>query len=292
VDPVGLGDVGGDVKYNLTPSLTLDGTYNTDFAQVEVDDQQVNLDRFNLFFPEKRPFFLENAGFFSVGNPGEVDLFFSRRIGIGNSGEAIPIIGGGRVSGKDGPVERRLLNMQTEEFGGITPSNNFGVVRLSRELPNRSAVGRALRQPSGVRRPRRERRLQPHLRRRWQVGHRAQRWSRDSWRGPIRRAWTGDDHAFNLRARVLYPRWDLDAGYQEVGDQFNPEVGFLTRGLSQARRPRDDALPPNGLPEAAGGAAARHVPRVLGLRRLPGDRLHAPRQPLAVQEQRTRSTPG
>ena len=69
------GEVGVDIKYSLTPSLTLDLTYNTDFAQVEVDEVQVNLDRFNLFFPEKRPFFLENAGLFSVGSPGEVDLF-------------------------------------------------------------------------------------------------------------------------------------------------------------------------------------------------------------------------
>ena len=69
--------VGGDIKYSLTPGLTLDVTYNTDFAQVEVDEQQVNLDRFNLFFPEKRPFFLENAGQFSVGSAGEIDLFFT-----------------------------------------------------------------------------------------------------------------------------------------------------------------------------------------------------------------------
>ncbi len=107
VDAAVLGDVGVDFKYTLTPSLTLDATVNTDFAQVEVDDQQVNLDRFTLFFPEKRPFFLENAGFFSVGNPGEVDLFFSRRIGIGAGGEAIPILGGGRVSGKAGAVQHR-----------------------------------------------------------------------------------------------------------------------------------------------------------------------------------------
>jgi hypothetical protein len=80
-------DVGADIKYSITPSLTLDLTYNTDFAQVEVDQQQINLDRFNLFFPEKRPFFLENAGFFSAGSPGEVDLFFSRRIGISNNGQ-------------------------------------------------------------------------------------------------------------------------------------------------------------------------------------------------------------
>ncbi|MBT8307926.1 MAG: carbohydrate binding family 9 domain-containing protein, partial [Maribacter sp.] len=93
-------EIGGDIKYSITPSLTLDLTYNTDFAQVEVDQQQVNLDRFNLFFPEKRPFFLENAGLFSVGSPGEVDLFFSRRIGIGEEGNVVPIIGGARVSGK------------------------------------------------------------------------------------------------------------------------------------------------------------------------------------------------
>ena len=85
-----LRDAGGDIKYTLTPSLTLDGTIKTDFAQVEVDDQQVNLDRFALFFPEKRPFFLENAGFFSVGNPGEVDLFFSRRIGLAD--DVVPLL--------------------------------------------------------------------------------------------------------------------------------------------------------------------------------------------------------
>ena len=69
------GDFGADLKYSITPGLTLDLTYNTDFAQVEVDDQQINLDRFNLFFPEKRPFFLENAGLFSVGRPGQVEVF-------------------------------------------------------------------------------------------------------------------------------------------------------------------------------------------------------------------------
>ena len=116
-------------------------TINTDFAQVEVDDQQVNLDRFTLFFPEKRPFFLENAGFFSVGNPGEVDLFFSRRIGIGDDGEAIPIMGGGRVSGKAGKFNVGLLNMQTSEFNDAVPSTNFSVVRVSRDLPNRSSIG-------------------------------------------------------------------------------------------------------------------------------------------------------
>ncbi|HWI17630.1 MAG TPA: DUF5916 domain-containing protein, partial [Vicinamibacterales bacterium] len=134
-------DFGGDVKYSLTPSLTLDATINTDFAQVEVDDQQVNLDRFTLFFPEKRPFFLENAGFFSVGNPGEVDLFFSRRIGIGGGGQSIPIIGGARVSGKAGRFNVGLLNMQTSDYHDTVASTNFSVARVSRDLPNRSSIG-------------------------------------------------------------------------------------------------------------------------------------------------------
>src|SRR3712207_2426245 len=88
-------EFGGDAKYGLTPSLTLDVTYNTDFAQVEVDEQRTNLTRFPLFFPEKRPFFLENAGVFSAGTPQLVDLFFSRRIGIDSLGNPVPILGGG-----------------------------------------------------------------------------------------------------------------------------------------------------------------------------------------------------
>ena len=103
-----LGDVGGDLKYGVTSGVALDLTVNTDFAQVEVDQQQINLDRFNLFFPEKRPFFLENAGAFTVANsggaafndPSQTELFFSRRIGIAPDGRAIPIVGGARLSGK------------------------------------------------------------------------------------------------------------------------------------------------------------------------------------------------
>ena len=91
-------EFGGDLKYGVTSGLTFDATVNTDFAQVEVDQQQINLDRFNLFFPEKRPFFLENAGAFTVSNsggaafndPSQTELFFSRRIGIGEGGQAIP----------------------------------------------------------------------------------------------------------------------------------------------------------------------------------------------------------
>lgn len=135
------GDFGIDVKYSLTPGLTLDATYNTDFAQVEVDEQQINLDRFSLFFPEKRPFFLENAGLFSVGESSEVELFFSRRIGLGSEGESVPIAGGGRLSGSVGDFKVGLLEMQTESVHEDIHANNFAVVRVLRELPNRSSIG-------------------------------------------------------------------------------------------------------------------------------------------------------
>ena len=108
--PLTLGDFGADIKYSVTSGLTLDGTYNTDFAQVEVDDERINLDRFNLFFPEKRPFFLENAGAFAVSNGGpasgmnlgQTDLFFSRRIGISDDGARTPILAGARLSALEG----------------------------------------------------------------------------------------------------------------------------------------------------------------------------------------------
>ncbi|HEY7448016.1 MAG TPA: DUF5916 domain-containing protein, partial [Vicinamibacterales bacterium] len=86
------GNIGGDAKIGLTPSLNLDFTYNTDFAQVEVDAEQINLSRFNLRFPEKRPFFLENSGLFTIGKEDELDLFFSRRIGLDDNGAIVPII--------------------------------------------------------------------------------------------------------------------------------------------------------------------------------------------------------
>src|SRR5213075_522352 len=135
------GELGGEVKYGVTPSLTLDLTYNTDFAQVEVDEQRTNLTRFPLFFPEKRPFFLENAGSFSAGTPQSVDLFFSRRIGIDTTGHAVPIIGGGRLSGRAAGLTVGALGIVTDEVPGIQPQNAYSVARVTRELPHRSRFG-------------------------------------------------------------------------------------------------------------------------------------------------------
>ncbi len=139
------GDLGLDLKYGLTQNLTADLTFNTDFAQVEVDDQQVNLTRFNLVFPEKREFFLEGAGTFTFGGGGTggnaPQMFFSRQIGL-NDGRVVPILAGGRVQGKVGRYSIGALNMQTgEERVSRTPQTNFTVLRVKRDILKKSSVG-------------------------------------------------------------------------------------------------------------------------------------------------------
>ena len=222
-------EVGGDLKWSATPSLALDATVNTDFAQVEVDEQQINLDRFNLFYPEKRPFFLENAGLFALGTPGEVDLFFSRRIGIGPSGKIVPIAGGARLSGKLAGFNVGILDMQTRSPGEGVPSNNFAVARVSRELPNRSRVGAIFvnRASSGSLAPPGDHNRAYGADGKWGIGRYG------AIEGYAARTSTpglsGRDHAFNLGASLSAPAWELNAEYTEVGANFNPEVGFLAR---------------------------------------------------------------
>ncbi len=225
-----LGDVGGDVKYAVTPSLSLDLTVNTDFAQVEVDEQQVNLDRFTLFFPEKRPFFLENAGLFSVGNPGQVELFFSRRIGIADDGTIIPILGGGRLSGKVGRMNVGLLNMQTAEAQGHAPANNFTVGRISRELPRRSAIGAIFtnRQATGSLAGNNDYNRVFGFDGRLGVGEYGM--LSGYMAGSVTPGVNSGEHAFRFNARYASPVWELEADMTQVGDNFNPEVGFLSRG--------------------------------------------------------------
>ena len=135
-------DFGLDLKYRLTQNLTADFTLNTDFAQVEVDERQVNLTRFSLFFPEKREFFLEGRGNFDfAGTDGAPTLFFSRRIGL-QAGEIVPITAGGRVTGKVGPFDVGVLNIQTgDEVNSGAESTNFTVLRLKRDVLRRSTVG-------------------------------------------------------------------------------------------------------------------------------------------------------
>ncbi|WP_207785451.1 carbohydrate binding family 9 domain-containing protein [Flagellimonas aquimarina] len=222
-------EVGADIKYSVTPSLTLDLTYNTDFAQVEVDDQQVNLDRFNLFFPEKRAFFLENAGQFSVGSPGEVDLFFSRRIGIGDNGDLVPIIGGARLSGKVGQTNVGFLSMFTDDVDGAgIDQNNFSVARVNHDFQGtRSSLGGIFINRAGLGGLDDDYNRVYAMDGTWGIGNKAEV------TGFVAKSTTPGidekDHAFKLLGNYNWNGWDLRAGYTEVGAGFNPEVGFLQR---------------------------------------------------------------
>ena len=224
-------DGGADLKYSITPSLTLDLTYNTDFAQAEVDKQQVNLDRFNLFYPEKRAFFLENAGQFSVGSPGEIDLFFSRKIGISSNGSIVPIKGGGRLSGKIGNTNIGLLSMITDASDQLNSKrNNYYVTRVNHNFNNsRSSIGAAFIGKTiskdlnelnynnnvfavdGI----------------WGIGKKAKI------SGFVSKSSTpginNNNHAFKFSANYDWNSWNIYAQYSEVGDGFKPEVGYLER---------------------------------------------------------------
>ena len=243
-------EFGVDLKYGLTPSLVLDFSYNTDFAQVEADEQQVNLNRFNLFFPEKRPFFLENAGLFSVGRPGSVQLFFSRRIGI-EDGTQVPILGGLRLSGKAAGLNVGFLNMQTEdgrnEDGEPVAATNFTVARAVKELPNRSAIGviAVHREGTGSFAAEGDQNTAYAVDGRWGIGRNVdlQAYVAGTESPDIEE----DEYALSVGANYSSRKWRGGLGYSEVGEGFNPEVGFLSRSsyrspslfVQRSFRPKD-----------------------------------------------------
>jgi hypothetical protein len=234
------GDLGGDVKYGLTANLTADFTYNTDFAQVEIDEQQVNLTRFNLFFPEKRDFFLEGRGIFDFARGGIVGsnfspvvttsiqpyLFYTRQIGL-NRNRVIPIDVGGRLTGKAGPYAVGIMNIQTgREDVSQTERTNFSVVRVKRDILRRSSVGAMFTNRSaGITTPGSNQGygvdaafsffdnvgLGAYYARTETPGLRG---DRDSYQGLV--DYGGDRYGAHLE-------------YLKVGDNFNPEVGFVAR---------------------------------------------------------------
>ncbi|MBI4474588.1 MAG: carbohydrate binding family 9 domain-containing protein, partial [Acidobacteria bacterium] len=223
-------DFGLDLKYTLTSSLTMDVTVNTDFAQVEVDEEQVNLTRFDLFFPEKRPFFLENSGTFDFGTPREVEVFFSRRIGIDRSGRLVPIVAGARLTGKVRDFSLGFLNMQTESVADEIPANNFTVFRARRELRNRSAIGGIAvgRFATGTLSGSDDRNLTLGADANIGLG---ENWTIFSYLAksftPYRR--TGRDHAARALLQYNSDRLEWRGGYTEIGEDFNPEAGYLRR---------------------------------------------------------------
>jgi hypothetical protein len=219
-------EVGADAKYGVTPSLVLDLTYNTDFAQVEVDEERTNLTRFPLFFPEKRPFFLENAGAFSAGTPQAVDLFFTRRIGIDTSGTPVPIRGGGRLSGRAGEYTIGALEIVTEGLAGRQPANSFSVARVVRELSRRSRVGVIAVHRAAIDSAW-NRNSTFAVDGRVGVG---EKWTMDWWGAKtVTPGRAGDDLGYSARAVYQTGDWNHNARVLQAGSNLNPEVGFLNR---------------------------------------------------------------
>lgn len=218
-------DGGLDVKYSLTPSLTLDATYRTDFAQVEVDQQQVNLTRFSVVFPEKRDFFLENSGTFRFGSGDNLIPFFSRRIGLGAAGTPIPIVGGGRVSGRAGRYEVGVLGMSTESEGA-TPSNRYLVGRVKRHLFTNSWIGGLATSRDST--------VAGDFNRVYGADVHLQFYERLVFDSHLLRSETpgrrGQDYARQLELGWHEEELTVAAGYNEIQPQFNPEVGLLRRG--------------------------------------------------------------
>ena len=231
-------DFGVDLKWGVRPNLTVDVTYNTDFAQVEADEEQVNLTRFDLFFPEKRPFFLENASTFQFGNPQQIDLFFSRRIGLSAAALPIDIRGGGRLSGKVGGWNVGLLDIQADDVESangsiIGPANNFSVIRMQREVGrssygaifvNRQGFGQAAVAEDWNRAYGFDANIQVTQNQRVSAFIARTDTPADRRTGP-----KGSDYSGRGFYNFTNNLWQVSGGYSQVGDNFNPEVGFLPR---------------------------------------------------------------
>jgi Domain of unknown function (DUF5916) len=227
-------DFGLDVKYGISQNLTTDFTYNTDFAQVEADEQQVNLTRFNLFFPEKREFFLENQGTFGFGGASTSGaasdtpiLFYSRRIGLQGNRE-VPLNVGGRLTGRVGGYTLGVLSIQSDDVPAFAvPTTTFSVMRLKRDILRRSSVGAMFTgrsaDPSG--------------------GAPSQAYGVDGtfaffnnltfnsyWAET--RADGGANTGQSYRAQMDYAgdRYGLQLEHLVVDEQFKPEVGYVRRG--------------------------------------------------------------
>ncbi len=241
------GEIGTDIKYGVTANLTADLTVNTDFAQVEIDEQQVNLTRFNLFFPEKREFFLEGRGLFDFGRGGgggggfgggggdfggggggdTPSLFYTRRIGL-NNGRVVPIDVGGRLTGKIGAFGVGIMNIQAGDAAqSASPATNFTVVRVKRDILRRSTVGAIFTNRN---------RLSSNLpgdNQAFGVDAALGFYQNVAVGGYYARTETtnitGDNESYQMRTSWEPDRYGLSAEHLKVGKAFNPEVGFMRR---------------------------------------------------------------
>lgn len=224
-------DGGLDAKIGLGTNLVLDASLRTDFSQVETDAQQINLTRFSLFFPEKREFFLENQGAFQIGPPASSSSnlvpFFSRTIGLSDTGTPIPVVGGGRLTGKVGRTSVAMLNMQTEQevrAGGLAPlpGANVSVLRLGREFFRNSSAGVFyLGKERGAGYNRlfgADTRLNPT--REWQVDGMIMRSEKNG---------VGEGLAWRAGTQVDRGLTQYTLSYTSLGDTFRDELGFVPR---------------------------------------------------------------
>jgi hypothetical protein len=236
------GDIGGDLKYGVTANLTADLTVNTDFAQVEIDEQQVNLTRFNLFLPEKREFFLEGRGLFDFGRGGSSSgggaggfggssdvpyMFYSRRIGL-NRGRVVPIDVGGRLTGKVGAWGVGILNIQTgDESVSASPSTNFTVARIKRDILRRSTIGAMFTNRNQLTSN------QPGDNRAYGVDAAFGFYQNIALGGYYARTDTtdleGDNESYQAKFDWVPDRYGIRTEVLKVGSAYNPEVGFLRR---------------------------------------------------------------
>jgi len=240
-------------KLGITPSLTAEFTINPDFGQAEVDDQIVNLSRFSVFFPEKRDFFLENSGIFLFGRQGENQAFFTRRIGLTDRGQPVPIDYGAKVTGKIGPYNVGFLQVQTRKLGQAStglgiPRQQFTVLRVKRDILKRSYIGAILVNRQGataigagdynrVGGADAEFNITDH----YQV--------KAFWMGSARpgvRSSAGSSRIESIFENDLYRFITV---YEDVGAKFNPEVGFIERNAIHqyfgqlAYKPRPKFIP-------------------------------------------------
>ena len=226
------GQFGLDVKYGVTQNLTADFTYSTDFAQVEVDEQRVNLTRFSLFFPEKREFFLEARGNFDfargagLGGAGAPTLFFSRRIGL-QGGDVVPILAGGRLTGKIGAFDVGALNIQTgNELLSGAQTTNFTVLRVKRDILRRSTIG-------GIFTNRSVSLLGDGSNQVYGIDGRLAFFDDVTLLGYVARTRTADrpgrDASYLAQFDYAGDRYGVNLAHLVIEDNFNPEIGFVRR---------------------------------------------------------------
>ena len=227
--------LGIDAKYGIASNLTADLTFNTDFAQVEADEEQVNLTRFSLFFPEKRPFFLEGAGHFNFGVQrrgfGEAPpaiLFYSRHIGFAE-GNPIPILSCGKISGKVGSYGIGFLNVLTDKFSGYTdedkpieiPLTNFSVLRVTKDVIEGSRIGMIL--------VNKDQRSNYNRAGGFDFQYRPNDFLdlRGMWARTFSPNMSGMNNAWHLSSRFRSDNFRINGSYTDIDEDFDPAVGYV-----------------------------------------------------------------